>query len=163
MKIATWNINGIKARLDNVRTWLEEAQPDVVCLQEIKSVDENFPSEMFEELGYNVETHGQKSFNGVALLSKIPLEDVRRGLPGDDSDEQARVVVRPHAALTAARAGWRPLGMPGSSHVQRRRALLSEFDLTSQPAHNDPADRVSLSTDCLLDRVPRSATPFATC
>ena len=92
MKIATWNINGIKARLDNVRTWLEEAQPDVVCLQEIKSVDENFPSEVFEELGYNVETHGQKSFNGVALLSKIPLEDVRRGLPGDDSDEQARFI-----------------------------------------------------------------------
>jgi exodeoxyribonuclease-3 len=92
MKIATWNINGIKARLDNVRTWLEEAQPDIVCLQEIKSVDENFPSEVFEEMGYNVETHGQKSFNGVALLSKIPLEDVSRGLPGDDSDEQARFI-----------------------------------------------------------------------
>ena len=92
MKIATWNINGIKARLDSVRTWLAEASPDVVCLQEIKSVDENFPAEVFEEMGYNVAVHGQKSFNGVALLSKLPLEDVRRGLPGDDGDEQARYI-----------------------------------------------------------------------
>ena len=92
MKIASWNINGIKARIDVLRAWLQEASPDVVCLQEIKSVDENFPRELIEELGYNVETHGQKSFNGVALLSKLPLEDVSRGLPGDDSDEQARFI-----------------------------------------------------------------------
>lgn len=90
MKIATFNINGIKARAQALPDWLDEAQPDVVVLQEIKSVDEAFPREIFEERGYNVETHGQKSFNGVAILSKLPLEDVRRGLPGDDSDEQAR-------------------------------------------------------------------------
>lgn len=90
MKIATFNINGIKARHAALCEWLDEAQPDVAVLQEIKSVDENFPRELFEDRGYNVETHGQKSFNGVAILSKYPLEDVRRGLPGDDSDEQAR-------------------------------------------------------------------------
>lgn len=90
MKIATFNINGIKARANALPDWLDEAQPDVVLLQEIKSVDEAFPREIFEERGYNVETHGQKSFNGVAILSKLPLEDVSRGLPGDDSDEQAR-------------------------------------------------------------------------
>lgn len=90
MKIATFNINGIKARIQALPDWLDEAQPDVVLLQEIKSIDENFPRELFEERGYNVETHGQKSFNGVAILSKLPLEDVTRGLPGDDSDEQAR-------------------------------------------------------------------------
>ncbi len=90
MKIATFNINGIKARAQALPDWLDEAQPDVAVLQEIKSVDEAFPREIFEERGYNVETHGQKSFNGVAILSKLPLEDVRRGLPGDDSDEQAR-------------------------------------------------------------------------
>ncbi len=90
MKIATFNINGIKARAEALTRWLDEAQPDVVLLQEIKSVDENFPREIFEERGYNVETHGQKSFNGVAILSKLPLEDVTRGLPGDDEDEQAR-------------------------------------------------------------------------
>ena len=90
MKIATFNINGIKARIAALPEWLEEAQPDVALLQEIKSVDENFPRELFEDMGYNIETHGQKSFNGVAILSKLPLEDVSRGLPGDESDEQAR-------------------------------------------------------------------------
>ncbi len=90
MKIATFNINGIKARAQALPAWLDTAQPDVVLLQEIKSVDEGFPRDLFEERGYNVETHGQKGFNGVAILSKLPLEDVRRGLPGDDSDEQAR-------------------------------------------------------------------------
>jgi len=90
MKIASFNINGIKARAAALPEWLDEAQPDVVVLQEIKSVDEAFPREMLEERGYNVETHGQKSFNGVAILSKLPLEDVTRGLPGDDEDDQAR-------------------------------------------------------------------------
>lgn len=90
MKIASFNINGVKARIQAVTDWLDEAQPDVAVLQEIKSVDENFPREPFEDRGYRVETHGQKSFNGVAILSKLPLEDVTRGLPGDDADEQAR-------------------------------------------------------------------------
>lgn len=90
MKIATFNINGIKARINALTDWLNDAQPDVALLQEIKSVDENFPRQHFEDMGYIVETHGMKSFNGVAILSKLPLEDVTRGLPGDDSDEQAR-------------------------------------------------------------------------
>ena len=90
MKIATFNINGIKARAQALPAWLDDAKPDVVLLQEIKSIDENFPRALFEDRGYNVETHGQKSFNGVAILSKLPLEDVVRGLPGDAHDEQAR-------------------------------------------------------------------------
>ena len=98
MKIATFNINGIKARIEALPRWLKAAEPDVVCLQEIKSVDEGFPRELFEEMGYQVETHGQKSFNGVAILSKYPLEDVTRGLPqltdndgvNGGPDEQAR-------------------------------------------------------------------------
>jgi exodeoxyribonuclease III len=90
MKIATWNINGVKARLESAVSYLKQEAPDVVCLQEIKSVDEGFPRGVFQDLGYNVETHGQKGFNGVALLSKPPLEDVTRGLPGDDGDPQAR-------------------------------------------------------------------------
>lgn len=90
MKIATFNINGVKARIGALTAWLDESQPDVALLQEIKSVDEGFPREAIEERGYNIETNGQKGFNGVAILSKFPLEDVTRGLPGDDSDEQAR-------------------------------------------------------------------------
>ncbi|WP_306028849.1 exodeoxyribonuclease III [Stappia sp. MMSF_3263] len=92
MKIATWNINGVKARLETTLAWLDEAKPDLACLQEIKSVDEGFPRAAFEEAGYQVETHGQKGFNGVALLSRRPLTDIARGLPGDDSDEQARYI-----------------------------------------------------------------------
>ena len=92
MKIATWNINGVKARLETVKTWLKEAAPDVACFQEIKSVTEGFPSEAFEDLGYNVAVHGQKSFNGVAILSKTPFDEVITGLPGNEADEQARYI-----------------------------------------------------------------------
>ena len=90
MIITTWNINGVKARLETAVAYLRDAKPDVVCFQEIKSVDEGFPREAFEELGYNVATHGQKGFNGVAILSKTPLEEVTRGLPGNDADPQSR-------------------------------------------------------------------------
>jgi exodeoxyribonuclease-3 len=92
MKIVTWNINGVRARIGNLMHWLAESAPDIVCLQEIKSQDEQFPRAEIEALGYNVETHGQKGFNGVALLSKLPFDEVNRGLPGDDSDEQARFI-----------------------------------------------------------------------
>lgn len=90
MKIATWNINGIKARIDGLLAWLSQTQPDIVCLQEIKSVDAAFPGEAIEALGYNVATHGQKGFNGVALLSKRPFDEVIARLPGATDDEQAR-------------------------------------------------------------------------
>ena len=90
MKIATFNINGIKARLEALPRWLHEAAPDVVCLQEIKSQDDGFPAAMFRDMGYFVETHGQKGFNGVALLSRLPMGQVVRGLPGDADDVQAR-------------------------------------------------------------------------
>jgi len=90
MKIATFNINGIKARIGALSDWLDESAPDVAILQEIKSVDEGFPREHFEDKGYSVHTHGQKGFNGVAILSRLPLEDVTHGLPGDRTDEQAR-------------------------------------------------------------------------
>jgi len=90
MDIATYNVNSIKARLHAVTDWLQDKKPDIACLQEIKTVDEDFPREAIEALGYNVITHGQKSYNGVAILSKLPFEETRTGLPGDDSDEQAR-------------------------------------------------------------------------
>jgi exodeoxyribonuclease III len=92
MRIATWNVNSIKAHLDQVTDWLREETPDVVCLQEIKCEDHGFPATVFEELGYVSAIHGQKTYNGVALLSRLPLEDVSRGLPGDDADEQARFI-----------------------------------------------------------------------
>jgi len=92
MKIATWNINGVRARIENLTAWLKESDPDIVCLQEIKTQDENFPREEVEALGYHVETHGQKGFNGVAILSKLKPDEVMRRLPGDDADEHARFI-----------------------------------------------------------------------
>ena len=92
MRIATWNVNSIRQRLEHLTRWLDEAQPDVVCLQELKCMEEAFPKSEIEALGYNVAVSGQKAFNGVALLSKMPIEDLRIGLPGNDGDEQARYI-----------------------------------------------------------------------
>lgn len=92
MRIATFNVNSLKARLPRVVEWLDEAKPDVVLLQELKCVDEDFPRIEIEALGYGIESHGQKTYNGVAILSKYPVEDVVRGLPGDPDDVQARYI-----------------------------------------------------------------------
>ena len=100
MKIASFNINGVKARLPALLDWLRGAAADVVVLQELKCIDDAFPRLEIEEMGYNIETHGQKGFNGVAILSKLPLEDVSRGLPGHDGDDQARWI---EATVTGAR------------------------------------------------------------
>ena len=119
MRIATWNVNSVNARLPTVLAWLEAAQPDVVCFQEIKTVDEKFPKEPFESLGYNVEVYGQKSYNGVALLSKFPVSDVRRGLPGEDlltegAEDQARYIEAVIEAPRPVRVGgiYLPNGNP---------------------------------------------------
>ncbi len=92
MKIATWNVNSVKARLPRVIDYLHAESPDVVLLQETKVVDEAFPAPEIEDLGYNVAVHGQKTYNGVAILGKRPVEDVVRGLEGDASDDQARYI-----------------------------------------------------------------------
>jgi exodeoxyribonuclease-3 len=93
MKIATWNINGVRARLEGVLAWLKETSPDVACFQEIKSLTEAFPTEPFEALGYSLAVHGQKGFNGVAVLSKRRFDEITvRGLPGDSADQHARYI-----------------------------------------------------------------------
>jgi exodeoxyribonuclease-3 len=90
MRIASFNINGTNARLPRLLEWLAEYQPDVACLQEIKTVTENFPVETLKQAGYHCLVYGQKGFNGVAILSRNPATETQRGLPGDDGDEQAR-------------------------------------------------------------------------
>jgi len=90
MRVATWNVNSIRQRIELLLVWLKEASPDVVCLQEIKCTDDAFPRLEIESLGYNVVTHGQKTFNGVALLSKLPFDETKSGLAGDDEDSHAR-------------------------------------------------------------------------
>jgi len=96
MKLATWNVNSVNARLPLVLQWFRKAMPDVCALQEIKCIDEKFPTEAFESLGYNCAVFGQKTWNGVAIVSKYPLSDIRRGLPHNDlsdaTDEQSRYI-----------------------------------------------------------------------
>lgn len=92
MKIATYNINGINGRIANLLRWLEEAQPDVVCLQELKSEDSRFPARPLLNAGYNAIWQGQKSWNGVAILSKFEIKETRRGLPGEEEDLHSRYI-----------------------------------------------------------------------
>jgi exodeoxyribonuclease III len=92
MKIATWNVNSVTARLPLALKWLESARPDVLCLQETKCTDDRFPKESFAELGYDSEVFGQPTYNGVAIISRVPPKDVRRGFPGDASDAHARLI-----------------------------------------------------------------------
>ena len=92
MKIATWNVNSIKARLPRVLEWLGEVSPDVLLLQELKCVEEAFPAMEIGEVGYNVAVSGQKTYNGVAIVSKQPIHVKRTALPGDNTDEQARYI-----------------------------------------------------------------------
>ena len=90
MRIATWNVNSIRQRIDHLTAWLAERKPDIVCLQETKCMDDAFPRQAFETLGYNLAVHGQKTFNGVAILSRFKFDEVTSGLPGDDTDDHAR-------------------------------------------------------------------------
>ena len=121
MKIATWNVNSIKARLEPAQAWLKAAQPDVLCLQEIKCVDENFPRETFEGLGYNCAVHGQKTYNGVAILSKRPLEDITPRLPGgaplpngqiDDHSRYLEAVITGDKGVVRVASIYAPNGNP---------------------------------------------------
>ena len=92
VRIASWNVNSIKAHITNVLTWLRATKPDVVLMQEIKVTDDAFPRLEIEDLGYNVTVVGQRSYNGVAILSKHPLTIEQKSLPGTDGDDQARYI-----------------------------------------------------------------------
>ena len=92
MKIATWNVNSIKMRIPHLMDWVKQANPDIVLLQELKTTEDQFPRMAIEELGYNMAIIGQKTYNGVAILSKAPIEVEHTALPGSPSDEQARYV-----------------------------------------------------------------------
>ena len=112
--ISTWNVNSVRQRLDHLLSYLKEVEPDVLCLQELKCMDDAFPRLEVEQAGYNVAVHGQKTFNGVAILSKRPM-DVRIGLPGDSSDEQARYIeaIVPHEnAIVRVASIYLPNGNP---------------------------------------------------
>jgi exodeoxyribonuclease-3 len=118
LRIATFNVNSITQRVEPLKQWLAERTPDIVCLQEIKCVDEAFPRGVFEDLGYNAVVHGQKSYNGVAILSKFKIDESEARLPGDPEDVHARyieaVISIPKGALRVASV-YLPNGNPPDS------------------------------------------------
>ena len=121
MRIATWNVNSIKQRIENLTAWLKERPPDIVCLQETKCVDDAFPREPFEALGYNVAVHGQKTFNGVAILSKFKFDEVTPRLPGDDADDHARFIEA--TVSTDARRAARGVDLPAQRQPAGHRKI----------------------------------------
>ncbi len=172
MRIATWNVNSIRQRLDHLVTWLRERQPDIACLQEIKCVDDAFPREPIEALGYNLAVHGQKTFNGVAILSKAKFDEVVPGLPGDDGDDHARFIeatVSTASGVVRVASIYLPNGNPPStdkysyklkwmdrlSHYARERLQLEEplilaGDYNVIPAPQDVHDPAAWANDALF-------------
>jgi len=113
-RVASWNVNSIKARLPHLLDWLKTSEPDIVCLQEIKCLAEDFPALELKGLGYHVEAVGQRSYNGVALLSREPPSDIRRALPGSEGDDQARYIEASFGKLRVASI-YLPNGNPVES------------------------------------------------
>jgi exodeoxyribonuclease III len=140
VRIASWNVNSIKARLDAALAWLDEGQPDVLALQELKCVEDVFPRLEFEAKGYKAVITGQKTYNGSAILSRLPIEDPLVGLPGDDSDEQARYV---EATINGVRIAsiYLPNGNPVGTEkfpykigwMKRLYARAAELAATGEP------------------------------
>ena len=94
MIIATFNVNSVRAHLENILKWIDNENPDVILMQEIKCQNEQFPYSFFEDRGYNIKVYGQKSYNGVAILSRFSIEDVVFGLPTYEEDTSARYIVQ---------------------------------------------------------------------
>jgi len=175
MKIATWNVNSVKARLPHLLAWLKSAKPDVALLQELKCLGEAFPRLEIEDLGYNCAVLGQKSYNGVAILSKRPMEDLIEGLPGDEKDTQARYL---EASVDGVRVAsiYLPNGNPVDSdkypyklawmarleaHVRERLALEEALvlggDYNVAPADEDVYDPKAFKDDALCRPETRRA------
>jgi len=175
-RIASYNINGIKARLPRLLEWLVETQPDIACLQEIKTQDEGFPADAFEKIGYGAIWHGQKSFNGVAILARgaQPME-TKRGLDGEPEDEHARYLEADVHGLRVASI-YLPNGnpQPGPKFdfklrwMERLRKRAQEIWATEQPAvlagdynviprDNDVFSVQAMASDALMQPESRAA------
>jgi exodeoxyribonuclease-3 len=181
MRIATWNVNSVKQRVDSAVAWLKERAPDIVCLQETKCVDDTFPREPFEALGYNVAIHGQKTFNGVAILSRLPFDEVTPRLPGDDADDHARFIealVSTPSGVVRVASIYLPNGNPVSTdkyayklkwmdrllHYAHERLALEEplvlaGDYNVIPAPRDARDAAAWMNDALF--LPQTRDRFS--
>ena len=179
MDIASWNVNSVRARMHAITQWLDEAKPDLACLQETKTMDDGFPLGPFEERGYNVAIHGQKSYNGVAVLSKLPFEEINPRLPGDESDEQARyleVVISSKNGPVRVASIYLPNGNPAPGEkydyklawmerlythartlLAHEEPLILAGDYNVIPSADDVHDPALWSTDALFLPTTRAA------
>jgi exodeoxyribonuclease-3 len=179
VRVATWNINGVRARMDTALAWLKDAQPDIVCFQETKIEDAAFPTDAFGDLGYNVATHGQKGFNGVALLSKLPFDESKSGLPGDDADDHARFlegVVTLKSGVLRIACLYLPNGNPADSdkypyklkwmsrlleyskeRLKAEEPLILAGDFNVIPAADDVYNPAALVNDALFRTTTRES------
>ena len=174
--IATWNVNSVRARLPRLLEWLDVFKPDIALLQELKATEENLPRLEIEDRGYNIEMHGQKNFNGVAILSKTPIEDVTRGLPTFTDDTQARYIEGLTAGIRVASI-YLPNGNPAPGekyeyklrwmerlydHMQTRlildEAIIFGGDYNVVPTDEDVHDAQSWAADALC--LPESRNRF---
>jgi len=180
MRIATWNVNSIKQRIDSLTAWLADRAPDIVCLQETKTVDEAFPREPIEALGYNVAVHGQKTFNGVAILSKFKFDQITPRLPGDTADEQARfieAVISTASGVVRVASVYLPNGNPintdkysykiqwmerllkySHERLQLEEPLILAGDYNVIPTPNDVHDPAAWASDALF--LPQTREKF---
>ncbi|MBN1433745.1 exodeoxyribonuclease III [Candidatus Fermentibacterales bacterium] len=163
VRIATWNVNSIRARMDSVTRWMEENSPDVMCLQELKVEEEAFPGDVFEGMGYAVALNAQKTWNGVATMSRHPLEEVRRGFSSGFLGEQKRLLTVRTAGITVANAYVPQGGDPSLPRFRDKLGFLEELstefggfvdsgkplllagDMNVAPGDDDVFDPVELS------------------
>jgi exodeoxyribonuclease-3 len=180
MLIATWNVNSVNQRIDNLTAWIKAREPDIICLQETKCVDDAFPREPLEALGYNVAVHGQKTFNGVAILSKLPFDEVTPRLPGGDVDDHARfieAVVSTHDGVVRVGCLYLPNGNPpdtekytykinwmdrliryARARLELEEPLVLAGDFNVIPTEADAHDPALWTSDALF--LPRTRSKF---
>ena len=125
VKLATWNVNSIRARLDRAVAWLDAHRPDVVCMQELKVENDGFPREPFEAAGYQLALHGQRTYNGVGILSRAPMTDVTTGMDDGDPDDHARLIAATIGGVRVVSAYFPNGGEVNSDKYEKNRSRLS--------------------------------------
>lgn len=146
MKIATWNVNSIRARLPRLLDWLGRASPDILCLQELKVANEEFPLDDVRALGYHAAVFGQATYNGVAILSKAEPQDVRTGLGDDPEDSQARLIAATVAGVRVVSAYFPNGQMVGTDKWEYKLAWIERLKAYLSAAYQ-PSDRLVLCGD----------------
>ena len=147
MKVATWNVNSIRARRQHVVDWLDAAQPDVLCLQELKVTDADFPYDDIRDCGYEAAVYGQKTYNGVAILSRHPITDVVQGFGDDEDDPQARLISAEVNGVTVVSAYFPNGSEVGSDKYEYKLRWMARLRKTLARRFDPTTDQLALCGD----------------